>query len=427
MNNKTTTYRNYKFRIYPNNKQKTAFAKNFGACRFVWNWALEQRNNAYNDSNGKEIKSSFIMKKELTKLKKLDEYSWLNEVITQSLQCSLINLDNAFKNFFKKRANFPKFKSKKNNRQTFHVPQRIFLSFDKQELKFDRFPKVKIKISRGFEGKIKNLTIEKTASGKYFAIFCVEQEQKAVKQKKITEKLTVGIDVGLTSFVTLSDGTKVDNPRHFAKSQKKLKKLQRQLSKKKVGSSNRSKARLSVARCYEQISNQRKDFLDKLSTQLTNDSKVSTYAVETLNVAGMLKNKRLAKHISSASWSMFLRMLEYKMKERGKHVIKIGRFEPSSKMCFDCGSINNELKLSDRTWTCSNCSVVHDRDINAAKNIKLYALNKSNLVGQVLPELAACGSKTLADCALLGTTTVVQKSQAEPRRRQNSNESSQVL
>ena len=411
------SYKNFRYRIYPNNKQKTAFAKNFGACRFVWNWALEQRNRAYNER--KESITYYKAGLELVKLKKLDEYKWLSDAIAQSLQCSLKNLDNAFKSFFKKQTSFPRFKSKKSNRQTFHVPQYIFLDFDKQELKFVKFSKIKIKISRRFEGKIKNLTIEKTASGKYFAIFCVEQEQKAVKQKKITEKSTVGIDVGLTNFITLSDGTKVDNPRHFAKSQQKLKKLQRQLSKKKAGSNNRNKARLKVARCYEQVTNQRKDFLDKLSTQLANDSKVSTYAVETLNVTGMLKNERLAKSISSASWSMFLTMLEYKMQERGKHVIKIGRFEPSSKMCFACGSINNELKLSDRAWTCKSCCSTHDRDINAAKNIKLYALNKSNLVGQILPELLTKSEQTLADCALSGTTTVVQKSQVETRRRQS--------
>ena len=424
MSNKTATHKNFRYRIYPNNKQKTAFAKNFGSCRFVWNWALEQRNRAYNErkENITHIKAS----NELTKLKKLDEFIWLNDAIAQSLQCSLINLDNAFKAFFRKMAGFPKFKSKKNNRQTFHVPQKIFLDFDKQELKFVKFPKVRIKIDKQFDGKIKNLTVEKTASGKYFAIFCVEQEQKVVKQKKIAEKSTIGIDVGLMSFITLSDGTKVDNPKHFAKSQQKLKKLQRQLSKKKVRSNNRNKARLKVARLHEHIAAQRKDFLDKLSTQLANDNKVSTYAVETLNVTGMLKNKRLAKHISSASWSMFLRMLEYKMQERGKHVIKIGRFEPSSKMCFTCGSINNELKLSDRTWTCNECGSNLDRDVNAAKNIKLYALNKSNLVGQVLPELraGAVGQQTLADCALSGDAKASQKSQAETRRRQSSNKSS---
>ena len=360
--------RTYKYRIYPNRKQRELFEKHFGCIRWVYNWGLEKKVKSY-QQNKKQI-SCFDLTKELTKLKKMENFQWLNEVNSQSLQMALRNLDNAFTNFFRKQNNFPRFKSKKNNNYSFQVPQYLKLN---DRLNIPKIPNIKIKLSKKIEGKIKTATIRKISTGKYFISILVEQDKELSLKPKIIEKTTVGIDFGIKTFATISDGRKLKNPKFLDKSLKKLKKQQKWLSRKANGSNNRMKQRLKVALIYEKVANQRLDFLHKFSYQLTHENQVDSIAIENLNVSGMMKNHCLARVISDVSWKEARRQLEYKCDWYGKNLLVIGRFEPSSKMC-SCGAINCELTLADREWTCPICGTKHDRDFLASQNIKKFAL-----------------------------------------------------
>jgi putative transposase len=358
----------YKYRIYPNQEQKELLEKHFGCVRFTFNWGLDRKIKAYQQD--KKRLSCFDLINELAKLKKEKEFEWLNEINSQSLQMSLRNLDNAFTNFFRKQNKFPNFKSKKHNINSFQIPQHLKL-LDKLDI-----PKIKgIKIiqHRKLEGKIKTATVSKTPTGKYYISILVEQDKKLPKKLKIKEKTTIGIDLGIKTFATLSDGRKIDNPKYFKNSLRKLKRQQRWLSRKVKGSNNRRKQIKKVGLIHEKINNQRLDFLHKFSFQITHEKQVDTIAIEDLNVKGMVKNHCLAQAISDISWSEFRRQLEYKTEWYGKNLLVIGRFEASSKTC-SCGQVNQELKLSDREWTCKVCGVKHDRDILAANNIKKFAL-----------------------------------------------------
>jgi putative transposase len=372
----------FKYRIYPNKEQRQLLSKHFGCVRFVYNWALDKKNSAYQKEN--KSLSCFELANELAKLKKQDEYVWLNEVNSQSLQMSIRNLDNAFTKFFREKKGFPNFKKKKTT-QSFQCPQHSKVDFENNTLSIVKIPNIKIKLHREFKGDIKTVTISKTSTNKYFASVLVETSDKLPKKPSIKEKTTIGIDLGIKHFATLSNGVKVENPKHLNKSLKKLKKAQRKLSRKEKGSNNRDKARLTVAKLHEKITNQRNDLLHKLTYKLTHDNQVGSIAMEDLNVSGMVKNHHLAQSISDASWSKFVDLLKYKCEWYGKNLIFIGRFEPSSKMC-SCGTINNELTLTDREWTCNKCNTKHDRDILASQNIKKFAIQKQNLIGQELSE-----------------------------------------
>jgi len=372
--------KSYKYRIYPNRNQQEILEEHFGCVRFVYNWGLEKKIKAY-QKNKKRI-SCFDLIKELTKLKKKKEFQWLNEVNSQSLQMSLRNLDNAFTAFFRKNNRFPRFKSKKQNKNSFQVPQNLKID---NRLNIPKIPSIKIKLSRQIEGKIKTATISKTPTEKYFTSILVEQDKQLPKKPKINEKTAIGIDLGIKHFATISDGRKIENHKFLDKSLRKLKRQQRCLSRKIKGSNNRTKQKLKVALLFEKITNQRSDFIHKLTYQLTHENQVNSIATEDLTVQSMLKNHHLAQAISDVSWQEFRRQLEYKCDWYGKNLLIIGRFEPSSKMCSKCGWINQELKLSDRKWTCSKCKTRHDRDILAARNIKHFALipsgrRKSTLV-----------------------------------------------
>ena len=239
------------------------------------------------------------------------------------------------------------------------------------------------KLSKTFEGILKTATVLMTATGKFFISILVEDGSETPKKELFGYDSTIGIDVGIKHFVTLSDGTKIDNPKFLKNSLQRLKVLQKRLSRKQKGSKNGDKAKYQVAKQHEKITNQRKDFLHKLTTKLVRENQA--IAVETLNVAGMMKNHHLAQAIGDVSWSEFFRQLEYKCEWYGKTLLKIGQFEPSSKICNVCGSINHDLKLSDREWTCARCGTFHDRDTNAAINIKKFALQDQNLIGVVAP------------------------------------------
>jgi len=373
----------YKYRIYPNKEQKELFEKHFGSVRFVFNWGLEKKIKAYQQD--KKRLTCFDLINELISLKKEKDFEWLNEINSQSLQASLRNLDNAFTNFFRKQNRFPNFKSKKYNKNSFQIPQHLKLS---DKLDIPKIKNIKIKQHRKLEGKIKTATVSKTPTGKYFISILVEQDKNLPKKKKIIEKTTVGIDLGIKTFVTLSTGEKIENPKFLKSGLKKLKRQQRWLSRKIKGSNNKKKQKQKVSLLHEKITNQRSDFLHKISYQLTNEKQVGSIAIEDLNVKGMIKNHCLAQAISDVSWGIFRRQLEYKTEWYGKNLLVIGRFEASSKTC-SCGIVNQELKLSDREWTCKECGVRHDRDILAANNIKNFSLIPQGLRKSTPPKRTA--------------------------------------
>ena len=358
----------YKYRIYPNKVQQELLEKHFGCVRFCFNRGLDKKIKAYQQD--KKRLSCFDLINELAKLKKEKEFEWLNEVNSQSLQMALRNLDNAFTNFFRKQNKFPNFKSKKHNINSFQIPQHLKLS---DKLDIPKIKGIKIIQHRKLEGKIKTATVSKTPTGKYYISILVEQDKKLPKKPKIKENTAIGIDLGIKTFATLSDGRKIDNPKYLKNSLKKLRRQQRWLSRKIKGSNNRKKQVKKVVLIHEKITNQRSDFLHKFSYQITHEKQVNTIAIEDLNVKGMVRNHCLAQAISDVSWTEFRRQLEYKTEWYGKNLLVIGRFEASSKTC-SCGQVNQELKLSDREWTCKKCGVKHDRDILAANNIKKFAL-----------------------------------------------------
>lgn len=350
-----------KFRIYPNKEQENLILQTLGCCRLVYNKGLDMRDKAYKNGDKVNYTQTSAM---LTNLKKDDNFNYLKLVDSIALQQSLRDLDRAYQNFFKKRAKFPQFKSKHNNYQSYRtLNQGNNIRIVGNYLKLPKLGYVKVKQSMEV-GHINNVTVEKTPTGKYFAVLNVDFEPE-LKQNNGKE---IGIDVGLKEFYTDSNGTKVDNPKFLEKSEKKLKREQRRLSRKQKGSNNRDKQRIKVARIHEKVTNQRNDFLQKESTKLVRENQ--TIVVEDLNVKGMVKNHHLAKVISSVSWSRFFEMLEYKATWYGNTLIRVPTFYPSSQTCNNCGQANPLVRnLSVREWECPFCHTKHDRDYNAAINI----------------------------------------------------------
>ena len=369
----------YRYRIYPNEEQKEMFLRHFGACRYVYNWSLEQKIKAY--ETDKTSLSCYDLGNLLPRLK--DDVSWLKDVNAQSLQQTQKNLDSAFKQFFREKKGFPKFKSRKNPVQSFKIPQHFAIDFSIGKIRLPKIGWIRTVFSRTFDGIAKNIVVSLAATGKCFISILVDDGKETPKKESFGYDTTIGIDVGIKDFATMSDGTKVSNQKFLKNSIIRLKILQQRLSRKKKGSKNRNKARQKVALQHEKIANQRKDFLHKLTIMLVRENQA--IAVETLNISGMMKNHCLAQAISDVSWSEFFRQLEYKCEWYGKTLLRVGRFEPSSKICSVCGSINDDLKLSDRECTCKDCGTTHDRDINAAINIKKFALQDQNLIGVVAP------------------------------------------
>lgn len=360
----------FKFRLYPNKLQQNIINRTLGCCRFVYNHYLALRRDEWL-ANHRFI-TCVESQRLLTELKRKQEYAWLNDADSVALQKSLQNLDNAFQNFFQKRSKYPRFKSKHSHTQSYRTQNqhnRIRICVNK--IKLPKIGKVKIKQSQTFEGRILNATVIRTASGKYFVSLCVELDKETLIRSNNGGE--IGIDVGLSEFLTDSNGNAVDNPRILKRLTRKLIREQRRLSRKMPKSDNRNKARVRVARVHEHIANIRKDFLHKLSTKLVIENQV--IAVENLKVKNMMKNHHLAKAISDASWSEFFRQLTYKAKLHGVRLLKVDTFYPSTQTCSNCGYQNEETKkLSVREWTCPKCGAVHDRDENAAKNILRKAL-----------------------------------------------------
>lgn len=373
--------RGFRYRIYPNKEQEQQLNQMLVNARFVYNWALDRRIKEY-QSEKKSI-SAFTLMTELTQLKKQEQYDWLNLSVAQSLQQSIVNMDKAFTRFFKQKKGFPKFKSKHVGTHHVGFPQNTKIDFEAGKVSLPKLGWVKTKISREFYGNIKASTIEKTPTNKFFISITVELPDVEVKQKPISNKNAVGIDTGIKTFATLSDGTEIENPKHLKNNLQRLKALQRRASKKQKGSANRKKANLQVARLHEKIANQRLDFLHKTTTAIA--KQYDTVACENLNISGMLRNHKLAQSIADLGLGNFYTLLQYKMAEQGGNYLEIGRFEPSSKMCGR-GAINKNLKLSDREWVCPECGIINQRDGLAAKNILKFALNPKNKSGQVLSD-----------------------------------------
>ena len=358
----------FKYRLSPTKEQSILLNKHIGASRFVFNLALECKQMAW--AGNKVNLSCFALHSQLKDLK--TECEWLKEINSQSLQQSITNLDKAYTAFFKGQNSFPNFK-KKSNGGSFNIPQNVLLENGK--LIIPKFKKgIDIVLHRPIKGEIRQATISRTPTGKYFVSILCETGELIKPKATIKENTTVGIDLGIKTYLVASDGKEFNNPKFLRKAQSKLKYVQRKYSKHK---GKRTKHKLAIL--HEKVANQRKDFLHKTSSELIKNH--DSLAIEDLAVSNMVKNHKLAQSISDAGWSTFVTMLEYKAEWHGKNILKIGRFEPSSKLHANCGHINKELTLSDREWTCPKCGEVVSRDLNAAINIKSFAL-KNNLSGE---------------------------------------------
>ena len=352
----------YKYRFYPSDEQKHILAQTFGCCRYVYNWALRQRTDAYYQRGERLYYEGTAGR--LVTLKKQEETIWLNEVSSVVLQQSLRHLDKAFRNFFEGRADYPTFKKKRNQQAATYASNAFTWNGHHLTLAKMDAP-LEITWHRPLPDgcKPRSVTVTKDEADRYFVSILVEED---IKPLEVTPKM-VGLDLGLKSMVITSDGRTHGNPKFFHKDEKKLAKAQRQHAKKKKGSKNRNKARLKVARIHKKVADRRRDYQHQLSTRIIRENQV--VCVESLQVKNMVKNHCLAKSISDVGWSEFIRQLEYKAEWYGRTLVKIDKWYPSSKRCFDCGHILDSLTLDVRHWVCPECGVAHDRDINAAKNI----------------------------------------------------------
>ena len=353
-----------RIRLYPTSEQQQLFAVEFGCARWVWNNALAETQRLYRKT-GKGL--SYVgMTNRLLHLKK--ENPWLVYATAQVLQQSLRNLSRAFQNFFERRAEYPRFKSK-HSRQSVGYPQGV--KINENRIYFPNIGWVKCVVHREINGKIKTVTVIKHSCDHYYASILTDDGVSLPEPIMPEGGKFTGVDLGLTDFLVTSKGQHFPNPRHLAKAEKNLKRKQRKLSRKQIGSNSRNKARLKVARAHERVANARRDYLHKLSRKLVDENQA--LAFEDLNVKSMVRNRSLAKAISSAGWGTFAHFCTYKAARDGKFCVKTNRFYPSSKTCSACGKGRDSLSLKMRVWTCDGCGSIHNRDENAATNIGLEA------------------------------------------------------
>jgi len=371
----------YKYRMFLNQEQENLATNIFGQVRFVYNLGLETKITAY---AGNKVNLNYFNLAEQIKELKGTEAEWLKESPSQALQMSLRNLDNAYTNFFRGKG-FPKFKNK-HGKQSFQLPQGVSLSEDNKQIFIPKLKWVGIDLHRKYKGDIKTVTVSRTVTNKYFVSILVDNRQEMPEKKPIVEQTAAGIDLGIKDFAITSDGKKFENKDFFKSTMKKLRVAQRSLARKQKGSKHREKQKMRVALLHEKVRNQRQDYLHKISTFLVNN--YDTICMEDLAVSNMAKNHCLARAISDMGWSEFKTMLDYKAEWLGKNISTIGRFDPSSKACSICGYINKELTLKDREWVCPKCNTIHDRDVNAANNIKTFGLRNKPSVSQ--REAVAC-------------------------------------
>lgn len=359
------SHRSYKFRLYPTEEQKVYFAKSFGCCRKVYNHFLDLRQKYYAE---KKTLKGF---KQPTEKELKVEFPFLKEVSNCALQQARRDLDAAYSNFFQKIKKGEKtalhFRSGKGKQSFRELQDRVKVDFSNKLLKIPKLDWIQYRDPRTFAGKIRNVTISRSPSGKYFASILVEEQIQQLPPAA-ADKM-IGIDLGISHFLTDDQSNTVENSRYFEKARKKLAVEQRKLARKVKGSNNYKKQCIKVTRCQEKIANQRKDFQHKLSTQLINENQV--ICCETLAVKKMIMtgSRSLSRNLADAAFSSFLSMLKYKAEWRGRELIQIDQYFASSKICFDCGWKKADLQLSDRVWTCENCGAEHSRDHNAAKNI----------------------------------------------------------
>ena len=370
--------RAYKYRFYPTQDQAEQLSRTFGCVRVVYNWALNLKQQTWRENQ--ENFSYAQLSARLTQLKKQPEYTWLNEVSCVPLQQSLRHLDRAYRNFFDKRASYPSFKSK-HHRQAAEFTRSAF-TYREGNLSLAKIGPLDVRWSRPFSGALSSVTVSRDAVGRYYVSILVKE---AIEPKPPSTQ-TVGVDLGLNHFAILSDGTKIDHPKFLKRDLKSLARAQQDLARKQRGSNNRTKARQKVARIHARIADRRHDFLHKLSTRLIDENQV--ICVEDLAVENMVQNRCLARAIADSGWSEFVRQLDYKARWYGRTLQVVRRFFPSSKQCSDCEHILDALPLSVRQWTCPACGVVHDRDINAACNLRAEGLSVLACGEPVSPDLA---------------------------------------
>lgn len=390
MSNKTVV-KSFKYRLYPNKSQQEILGKHFGCCRFLYNYFLNERKDYYLNHKEEEKKTLtyYDNASQLTEMKQKEDFKWLNDVNSQSLQQSIRHLDIAYNNFFRKQSMFPRFKAKKGE-QSFTVPQNFKIKENKLFI-----PKLKsgieIVLHRPFSGKLLSATISKNPCNQYFVSITAETEHEILPKNDNI----IGLDLGIKDLVITSNGKKYENLKTYQIYEKKLKFNQRQLSKKKKGSNSRKRQQFKLAMVHNKIKNIRANHLHQISHEIVSENQ--TIISENLAVANMLKNHCLAKSISNCSWGELIRQLDYKSDWNNRTYIQVDRFFPSSKTCSNCGFILDPLSLDTRVWECPKCHTVHDRDENAAKNIRTQGMNLINKTG-------------------LGTKSVYKQKQVEPLR-----------
>ena len=378
----------YKFRLYPNKSQQQVLQSHFGAVRFIYNYFLEKKIKVY-----KETKKTIAwnqLANELPQMKKQEEYSWLKDVNSQALQQAVINLDKSYLNFFRSGFGFPKFKSKHKSKKSFCFPivgNNLKIDYKQNRISIPKFIKlkdkdnrIKCKFSREVEGTVKSATISQDRDGRYYISILCEVDMQIPQKKPVLRETSRGIDFGVKTFLTFDDGTKIENPKFLKQSQEKIARHQQNLAKLEKGTIRYKSKQEQITKLHAKVARQRKDFLNKLTHQLCNDSQVDTICIEDLSIKDMQSENMhsVNRAIGDLAWNMFTNMLAYKAEWYGKNIIKIGRFESSSKTCYECGYVKHDLQLSDREWTCPSCGHMHDRDVNAAKNIKDFALPNMN-------------------------------------------------